>query len=131
MVPFRRILASLVLLKHKFTFGQSARRGTILGRFNRLRAAFLWKTLWRRKVPVSRLSYFLRMRTLGLLFLLTMALAGCSNEPEYSDPQRACIAKLYSSYDAKQMNQCVNVCKSCMGGSTVTCTTSCNLKGAR
>jgi uncharacterized lipoprotein len=71
------------------------------------------------------------MRTLTLSVLLVTLLAGCSNEPEYSDQQRACIAKLYSSYDAKQMNQCVNVCKSCMGGSTVTCTTSCNLKGAR
>jgi PBP1b-binding outer membrane lipoprotein LpoB len=71
------------------------------------------------------------MRTLSALMLLATVLMGCSNEPEYSDQQRACIAKLYSNYDAKQMNQCVNVCKSCMGGSTVTCTTSCNLKGAR
>jgi hypothetical protein len=63
--------------------------------------------------------------------LAAMTLTGCSNEPEYSDQQRGCIAKLYSSYDAKQMSQCVNVCKSCMGGNTVTCTTSCNLKGAR
>jgi hypothetical protein len=71
------------------------------------------------------------MRKLNLILLAATALTGCSNEPEYSDQQRACMAKLYSSYDAKQMNQCVNVCKSCMGGSTVTCTTSCNLKGAR
>jgi hypothetical protein len=71
------------------------------------------------------------MRTLSALMLLATVLMGCSSEPEYSDQQRACIAKLYSNYDAKQMNQCVNVCKSCMGGSTVTCTTSCNLKGAR
>jgi hypothetical protein len=71
------------------------------------------------------------MRALSLLVLLALLLTGGSNEPEYTDQQRACIAKLYNSYDAKQMNQCVNVCKSCMGGSTVTCTTSCNLKGAR
>jgi PBP1b-binding outer membrane lipoprotein LpoB len=71
------------------------------------------------------------MRTLSLLMLLATLLTGCSNEPEYSDQQRVCITKLYSSYDAKQMSQCVNVCKSCMGGNTVTCTTSCNLKGAR
>jgi hypothetical protein len=71
------------------------------------------------------------MRKLTRLALFAALLAGCSNEPEYSDAQRACIAKLYSSYDAKQMSQCVNVCKSCMGGSPVTCTTSCNLKGAR
>jgi PBP1b-binding outer membrane lipoprotein LpoB len=70
------------------------------------------------------------MRRISRLLLLAALLAGCSNEPEYSDVQRACIGKLYSSYDAKQMSQCVNICKSCMGGTTVTCTTSCNLKGA-
>jgi len=97
-----------------------------------------------RKAHVSRLSYHPKMDDpatrrslsdlmlpLSLLILLATLLTGCSNEPEYSDQQRACIMKLYSSYDAKQMSQCVNVCKSCMGGSTVTCTTSCNLKGAR
>jgi hypothetical protein len=29
------------------------------------------------------------------------------------------------------MKQCVALCKSCMDGNTVTCTTSCDLKGAR
>jgi PBP1b-binding outer membrane lipoprotein LpoB len=71
------------------------------------------------------------MRKLYLIVLTATFLTGCSNEPEYSDQQRVCIAKLYGNYDAKQMSQCVNVCKSCMGGNTVTCTTSCNLKGAR
>jgi hypothetical protein len=71
------------------------------------------------------------MRTLSLYLLAATLLAGCSNEPEYSDRQRACIAKLYGSYDPKQMSQCFNVCRSCLAGTTVTCTTSCNLKGAR
>ena len=71
------------------------------------------------------------MRTLGLFILAATLLADCSAEPEYSDQQRACIEKHYKEYDAKQLGQCVNVCKSCMGGSTTTCTTSCNLKGAR
>ena len=35
------------------------------------------------------------MRTLSALMLLVTALMGCSNEPEYSDQQQACIAKLY------------------------------------
>jgi hypothetical protein len=48
-------------------------------------------------------------RKLSLLLLAATVLPGCSNEPEYSDQQRACIAKLYSSYDAKQMNRCANV----------------------
>lgn len=71
------------------------------------------------------------MRTLLLCLLAGTLLTGCSEQPEYSEQQRVCIAKLYKSYDPKQMNQCVNVCKSCMDGSTTTCTTSCNLKGAR
>lgn len=71
------------------------------------------------------------MQTLGLCILAAMLLTGCSDEPQYTDQQRACIAKQYEDYDAKQMNQCVNVCKYCMAGTTTTCTTSCNLKGAR
>ena len=71
------------------------------------------------------------MRTLGLYILAAAWLTGCSNEPEYTYEQRLCIAKQYEHYDANQMSQCVNVCKSCMGGSTTTCTTSCTLKGAR
>jgi hypothetical protein len=69
------------------------------------------------------------MRVLPIC-LLVVFLTACSNEPEYTDQQRACIVKQYPVYNAKQLDQCVNVCKSCMGGNTVTCTTSCNLKGA-
>jgi hypothetical protein len=71
------------------------------------------------------------MRTLSMGMLAAVLLTGCSNEPEYTDQQRVCIARLYKDYDTKQMSQCVNVCKSCMGGNTTTCTTSCTLKGAR
>ena len=71
------------------------------------------------------------MRTLSRCLLAATLLSGCSNEPEYSDQQRACIAKLYRRYDPKQGTQCFNVCRSSMAGTTATCTTSCNLKGAR
>jgi hypothetical protein len=71
------------------------------------------------------------MRTLGLGLLAVILQCGCSKEPEYTDQQRLCIGRLYKNYDAKQMSQCVDVCKSCMDGSTTTCTTSCYLKGAR
>jgi hypothetical protein len=71
------------------------------------------------------------MRTLVLSALVATVLGSCSDGPEYNDQQRVCIAKLYRDYDAKQMTQCVNVCKSCMDGSTATCSTSCYLKGAR
>ena len=70
------------------------------------------------------------MQALSLCLLAAVFLMVCSKEPEYTDQQRACIVKQYNGYDAKQLSQCVNVCKSCMGGSTTTCTTSCTLKGA-
>jgi Protein of unknown function (DUF4238) len=60
-------------------------------------------------------------------------LCGCGSgtqEPEYTDTQRACIAQRYPKYDAAKLNQCVDVCINCMRGTTTTCTTSCKLKGA-
>jgi hypothetical protein len=57
-------------------------------------------------------------------------LASCSQEVEYSDQQRACIAQRYKKFDARNLSQCVDVCEACMTGTTATCTTSCKLKGA-
>ncbi len=51
-------------------------------------------------------------------------------EADYSDEQRACIAQRYSQFDARKLSQCVDVCKACMNGNTVTCNTSCKMKGA-
>jgi hypothetical protein len=62
--------------------------------------------------------------------LLAMGLAACSQEIDYTPEQRACIAGHYASYDSKQLNQCVDVCRACMKGNTVTCNTSCRLRGA-
>jgi lipid II:glycine glycyltransferase (peptidoglycan interpeptide bridge formation enzyme) len=61
--------------------------------------------------------------------LNTVLLTGCSNRAEYTDQQRAYVAGLYKDYDAKQMSQCVSVCKICMSGNMTSCTTSCTLKG--
>ena len=61
---------------------------------------------------------------------LALGLAGCSQEIEYTDKQRACIVDHYVNYDPKQLSQCVDVCKACMKGNTVTCNTSCKLRGA-
>ena len=72
----------------------------------------------------------MRLRPLIGLTLVAVALAACSQEIEYSPEQRACIAQHYSVYDAKQINQCVNICKLCMKGNAVTCNTSCRLRGA-
>jgi hypothetical protein len=65
------------------------------------------------------------------LTVLAIGLAACSQEVEYTPEQRGCIAQHYASYDSKQISQCVDVCKACMRGNTVTCNTSCRLRGAR
>ena len=64
----------------------------------------------------------------GLLF--ACGLAACSQEPDYTPEQRQCIAQRYSAYDPKDLSQCVDVCKACMRGNSVTCNTSCKLRGA-
>jgi hypothetical protein len=70
------------------------------------------------------------MRTLTLCLLAFFSLTACSNEPEYSDQERVCIAKQYKTYDRTKIDQCVKVCQSCFDGTPVSCPTSCKLKGA-
>ena len=72
------------------------------------------------------------MQSLGISVVATVALlfASCSKEAEYTDEQRACIAQRYTTYDSKKIDQCVAVCKACMSGNSVTCNTSCKLRGA-
>lgn len=72
----------------------------------------------------------MQLRSLVLLTALAVGLASCSQEVEYTDQQRSCIAQRYTNYDARQLSQCVDVCKACMRGNTVTCNTSCRLRGA-
>ena len=72
----------------------------------------------------------MRLQTLFSCTVLAMSLAACSQEVEYTNEQRACIAQHYAKYDASKLNQCVDVCKACMKGNTLTCNTSCKLRGA-
>ena len=65
-----------------------------------------------------------------ILAAVASCLASCSQEVEYSEQQRACIAQRYTEFDARKLSQCVDVCKACMNGNTVTCNTSCKLSGA-
>ena len=76
------------------------------------------------------MSSYASLRTFSVLIAGAIVMASCSKEPEYTDTQRACIAQHYSKYDPTNLNQCVNICKACMNGTTTTCTTSCKLKGA-
>ena len=72
----------------------------------------------------------MQFRNLSLLAVFAIGLGSCSQEPQYSDQQRVCIAQRHSVYDSKKLSQCVDVCVSCMNGNVVTCNTSCKLKGA-
>jgi hypothetical protein len=71
-----------------------------------------------------------QLRRLVCLMVLAAGLAACSREVDYTPEQRACIVQRYVSYDSKQLNQCLEVCKVCMKGNAVTCNTSCRLRGA-
>lgn len=72
------------------------------------------------------------MRALIAIALSVAALAACT--PENNDVTGsigACTRKLYSSFNPKDMKQCVAACIACERGVTTTCSTSCTLKGAR
>jgi hypothetical protein len=70
------------------------------------------------------------MRWMGLLTVFAIVIGSCSEKPEYSEQQRSCISQRHPDYDARNLGQCVDVCRSCMNGNVVTCNTSCKLKGA-
>lgn len=55
---------------------------------------------------------------------------GCVKDEELTAEQKACVAGLYPTYDPKVTEACVKVCKTCKKGNTVTCHTSCRLRGA-
>jgi hypothetical protein len=67
---------------------------------------------------------------LGLSITAAICLGSCSQEPTFTEQERACIARQYSNYNPKHLGQCVDVCKACMKGNVVTCNTSCKLRGA-
>ncbi|MDE2379130.1 hypothetical protein [Bradyrhizobium sp.] len=70
------------------------------------------------------------MRALAVVIVVGFALAGCEPDRDITGSTASCPVRNYSSYNPKDMAQCVNACKSCDHGNTVTCTTSCTLKGA-
>ena len=71
------------------------------------------------------------LRSVSLLAASVIVLAACSQEePSYTQDQRACIAQRFPGYNARQLNQCIEVCRACFNGTPTTCNTSCKLKGA-
>ncbi|ULK98148.1 hypothetical protein [Bradyrhizobium sp. I71] len=71
------------------------------------------------------------MRLVAVIIFALMT-AACDQERDITGSTTpSCPIRNYSSYNPRDMNQCVNACRSCDRGTTVTCTTSCTLKGAR
>jgi hypothetical protein len=70
------------------------------------------------------------MRVLALIMSAFMT-AACSQEQDVTGSTPFCEMRSYSSYNPRDKNQCVAACKACDRGTTVTCSTSCSLKGAR
>ena len=70
------------------------------------------------------------MRAIFAIALLAVAVASCTPDNDVTGSVGACTAKLYSNFNPKDMKQCVGVCTNCERGTTITCTTSCTLKGA-
>lgn len=63
--------------------------------------------------------------TLSALTALAIGLASRSQEQAgYTGAERKCTARRYYDYNAKQLNQCVDVCKACLNGTVVTCNTA-------
>ncbi len=72
------------------------------------------------------------MRAIIVIVLSAAALAACS--PDNNDVTGSienCARKLYSTYNPKNMKQCVGACIACDKGVMTTCSTACTLKGAR
>lgn len=76
------------------------------------------------KVIVAAMVAALAILGIGFYFVLP-------DEPPLSAEMQACAAKLYSPYNPKNLQQCIAVCQACGKGVKTTCSTSCNLKGAR
>ncbi len=70
------------------------------------------------------------MRLLAVIMFAVMT-AACNQEQDITGSTAACPMRAYSTFTPRDMNQCVSACKACDRGNTVTCTTSCTLKGAR
>ncbi len=70
------------------------------------------------------------MRSVVVLIGAGLLIAQCS-ESDVTNSTNSCAATLYKQYNPNDLKQCTDVCMKCNKGTPVTCSTSCNLKGAR
>lgn len=66
-----------------------------------------------------------------LLIIAFVVVRSLGHTEQPSQASLACAAKLYSTYDPKNLEQCMAVCMTCSAGVKTTCSTSCTLRGAR
>ena len=70
------------------------------------------------------------MRFQALPFSLMLSLAACQDNG-VTDSVSSCAANSYMKYNPKNLKQCIEVCQKCDHGTPISCSTSCNFKGAR
>jgi hypothetical protein len=94
--------------------------GTLDSRVPPSEAAF-HKTL----LPFDSLDF--PMRQFSIIFFILM-LGGCQDDTTGSI--NSCKANSYTRFDPKDLKQCVDTCQKCDGGTPISCSTSCAIKGA-
>lgn len=72
-----------------------------------------------------------RSRSGCLAVFALVFVTGCAKDDEFTPEQKLCVAQIYAKYDPSRLEECVDACRKCKGGNTVTCTTSCKLRGAK
>jgi hypothetical protein len=65
-----------------------------------------------------------------LLIVASLAVVACKPEAADTKDEQTCISDFFPKYVETNLEQCMAVCKKCRHGSTATCSTSCQLKGA-
>nr|WP_210311897.1 hypothetical protein [Afipia massiliensis] len=73
----------------------------------------------------------LLMSAVVCLLIVAFAVMRSLGNAEQPQASFACATKLYSTYDPKNLEQCMAVCVACSAGVKTTCSTSCKLRGAR
>ena len=84
---------------------------------------------WRHGIDAERFAA-LRWRRAAFA-LVALACAACNGDEDVTRSVSTCANEMFAAYNARVMEQCVAVCRRCERGTTVTCSTSCTLKGAR
>jgi hypothetical protein len=67
----------------------------------------------------------------AVILIAAFVVVSCTPDGDVTGSTNKCATDLYPSYNPKILEQCMAVCLKCDRGVVTTCSTSCNLKGAR